>query len=320
MIAPAIPSASLEISGVTVRYDSDKIAVDDLTLHLVAGEVFGLVGPNGAGKSSLLNCAAGLLAPVSGFIAANGEVITGKPQKAARHVALMPDPLGVYLDVTVLEYMRFFAQAYGLHKELAWARIDNAVDRLGLEPWLLHEVEALSSGWQRRLALTRVLIADAPIVLLDEPAAGLDVSGRRELLRIVRSFAAEGRAVLVTSHILPELEELADRFGIIQRGKWIPVRDGQIFFTRNDLRGGFAGSNWWLECSQAAVAAELLGADKAQLEPGGDRIRLIVADREEAAAAVDRLVHAGHKIYRMEFSGHRLDDIALHALDRMDAS
>jgi len=187
-------------------------------------------------------------------------------------------------------------------------------ERLELGPWLSHEVEALSSGWQRRLALSRVLIADAPIVLLDEPASGLDISGRRELLQLVRGFATEGRAVLVTSHILPELEELADRFGIIQKGKWVPVREGQIFFTRADLRAGFSQGHWWLECSDPAGAAALLGADKAVIDPTSGQLRLFAQDRDEAAALVEKISAAGHKIYRLEAAGRGLDDLVLNVL------
>jgi ABC-2 type transport system ATP-binding protein len=320
MNGEALSRASLEVQGVTIRYTADVPAVHNLSLTLVPGEVFGLVGPNGAGKSSLLNCAAGLIAPHSGTIIAAGENVSGHPQRAARHVVLMPDPLGVYLDVTALEYMRFFAQAYGLSRDVARTRIAHAVDRLGLAPWLDLEVEALSSGWQRRLALTRVLIADAPIVLLDEPAAGLDVSGRRELLRLVRGFAAEGRAVLVTSHILPELEELADRFGIIRRGQWIPMREGQFFFTRAELRAGFTQSFWRLECSDPATACAALGGERAQLEPDGERIRLMVPGRDEAAALVEQLVRAGHKIYHLEAGGRSLDDVTLAALEEKSTS
>jgi ABC-2 type transport system ATP-binding protein len=304
----------LTVQNLSIVYPNGKLAVRDLSIEITPGEVFGLVGPNGAGKSSLLNCAAGLIMPQSGVIYAGGERITGRPRQAARHLVLMPDPLGVYLDITCAEYMEFFGRAYKLPPAVAAPRIAHAVERLGLGPWLDHEVESLSSGWQRRLALTRVLIADAPIVLLDEPASGLDVSGRRELLRLVRGFATEGRAVLVTSHILPELEELADRFGIIQAGQWVPVRDGQFFFTRADLRGGFSHGQWWLECSDPAAACTLLGSERAALDAANGRIRLSAADRDEAAALVARLVDAGHKIYHFEATGRSLDEVTLQAL------
>jgi ABC-type multidrug transport system ATPase subunit len=310
----ARPQLPLAFRNVTVRYPNGAIAVKDLSLEIMPGEVFGLVGPNGAGKSTLLNCAAGLIPTQSGAVLADGGLISGLPRTAARHLVLMPDPLGVYLDISAVEYMEFFARAYELPPSVAWKRIDLAVERLGLAPWLEQEVESLSSGWQRRLALSRILIADAPIVLLDEPASGLDISGRRELLKLVRGFATEGRTVLVTSHILPELEELADRFGIIQKGQWVPVREGQVFFTRADLRAGFTQGHWWLECSDPAGACALIGAEKATIDVATDRIRLAAIDRDDAAACVAQLAAAGHKIYHLEAAGRSLDDVTLNAL------
>jgi len=308
------PQIPLAIEGITVRYPNGSVAVRDLSLSAAPGEVFGLVGPNGAGKSTLLNCAAGLLSPQAGTVRAGGEIISSRPRRAARHLVLMPDPLGVYLDISAREYMEFFARAYALPSAVAHQRIGHAVERLGLAPWLDHEVEALSSGWQRRLALSRVLIADAPIVLLDEPASGLDISGRRELLKLVRGFATEGRTVLVTSHILPELEELADRFGIIQKGTWVPVRDGQVYFTRADLRTGFGGGHWWLECSDPAGATALLGPDKAAIDPASGQIRLFAKDRDEAAELMARVIAAGYKVYHFEAAGRGLDDVVLNVL------
>ena len=163
-----------------------------------------------------------------------------------------------------------------------------------------------------------MLIADAPIVLLDEPAAGLDVSGRRELLRLVRGFAAEGRAVPgYFPHFYPELEELADRFGIIQKGQWTPVREGQIFFTRDELRAGFTQNHWTLECSELAAACTLLGPEESRARSrhrphSPDRF----ASRRSAGLMIEQLVRAGHKIYHFEAAGRSLDDVALHAMQK----
>jgi len=227
----------------------------------------------------------------------------------------MPDPLGVYNDIMAAEYLEFFAMAFGLSREVSRMRRQLAIDRLGLAPWLDHEVETLSAGWQRRLALSRVLLANTPIVLLDEPAAGLDVSARSDLLKIVRGFAAEGRTVVVTSHILPELEELADRFGIIQKGKWVPASKDRIFFNRDDLTGAFQKGAWWLECSDSEAARLLLGEDKVQLSPGSNRVRLLAQNREEAAEQVARLVRAGHKVYHFEAETLTLAEVTREALE-----
>lgn len=305
----------LSLREITIRYPNKAIAVSDLTLEVAPGEVFGLVGPNGAGKSSLLKCAAGLLKPVNGSVWCGDAPVTNNPRLTAGYLTLMPDPLGVYNDITAAEYLEFFAMAFGLSRELSHTRRQLAIDRLGLAPWLDHEVETLSAGWQRRLALSRVLLANTPIVLLDEPAAGLDLSARRDLLKIVRSFAAEGRTVVVTSHILPELEELADRFGIIQKGKWIPVGKDQIFFNRSDLTGAFQKGAWRLECSDSEAARLLLGEDKIQLSPGSNRVRLLAQNREEAAEQVAKLVRAGHKVYHFEAETLTLAEVTREALE-----
>lgn len=305
----------LSLRDITIRYPNKAIAISDLSLEVMPGEVFGLVGPNGAGKSSLLKCAAGLLKPAQGSVWCGAVEVTHQPRVTASYLTLMPDPLGVYNDITAEEYLEFFAMAYGLSKEVSRERRNLAIERLGLGPWLEHEVETLSAGWQRRLALSRVLLANTPIVLLDEPAAGLDVSARSDLLKIVRGFAAEGRAVIVTSHILPELEELADRFGIIQKGRWIPAAKDQIFFSRDDLTGAFQKGAWRIECSNPEAARQILGEDKVQLLPGTTRFRLLAQDREEAAERVAKLVRAGHKIYHFEAETLTLAEVTRDALE-----
>jgi ABC-2 type transport system ATP-binding protein len=305
----------LLLRDITIRYPNKAIAISNLSLEVAPGEVFGLVGPNGAGKSSLLKCAAGLLAPGQGTVWCGDVEVTNNPRVTAGYLTLMPDPLGVYNDITAEEYLEFFAMAYGLSREVSAARRQLAIDRLGLAPWLEHEVETLSAGWQRRLALSRVLLANTPIVLLDEPAAGLDVSARSDLLKIVRGFAAEGRAVVVTSHILPELEELADRFGIIQKGKWIPVAKDQIFFNRGDLTGAFQKGAWRVECSDPEGARQLLGEDKVQPISGTARFRLLAQNREDAAGQIAKLVQAGHQIFHFEAETLTLAEVTRDALE-----
>jgi len=266
-------------------------------------------------EPSLLRAAAGLMRPAAGSVWCGEEEVTDSPRVTALHLTLMPDPLGVYNDITAGEYLEFFAMAFGLSPERSQARRSLAIERLGLAPWLEHEVETLSAGWQRRLALSRVLLANTPIVLLDEPAAGLDVSARGDLLKIVRSFATEGRAVVITSHILPELEELADRFGIMQKGRWVPVVPDRIFFSRHNLTEGFKKNTWLLECSNVADALVILGPNRAQPTSDGNRLRVTAHDREEAAQLVAQLVRAGILIYNFEAEILTLTEITLDALE-----
>ena len=305
---------SLQLDALTVQYPNGTRAVNQLSLTVVPGEVFGLVGPNGAGKSSLLKCAAGLITPVAGAVRCGDRVVTGDARATAAFVRLMPDPLGVYNDLSAAEYLEFFARALGVSAAERVAAINVAVERLELGPWLGHEVETLSAGWQRRLALARVLLADAPIVLLDEPAAGLDVSARSSLLKIVRGIAAEDRTVIITSHILPELEQLADRFGIIEHGAWLPVADSRVFFTPADLARGFGRATWRVSCSDPAKACAVLGAERATVAAEPDAILVHVADRDAAAAAVAELVAAGVKVYSFQPQTTNLAELTLKTL------
>lgn len=266
MKAP-VKETVLSVRNLRKRYPNGTVAVKDISLELVRGEVLGLAGPNGAGKSTLLKLIAGLLVPEGGTVEVCGEDVTGAPERAARHVALMPDPLGVYTDVSSREYLQFFATVFGLHGADAARRIDETVSVLGLGPWMDSEVETLSAGWQRRLALGRALLADAPIMLLDEPAAGLDVGARADLLSIIRSLAAQGRTMIVSSHILPELEDLADRYAVMADGRWAEIEPGTVFFSHDDLHGGAGG------CS-------------AELRVSGDAETLAKAEAALAAAGV----------------------------------
>lgn len=265
MKAP-VKETVLSVRNLRKRYPNGTVAVKDISLELVRGEVLGLAGPNGAGKSTLLKLIAGLLVPEGGTVEVCGEDVTGAPERAARHVALMPDPLGVYTDVSSREYLQFFATVFGLHGADAARRIDETVSVLGLGPWMDSEVETLSAGWQRRLALGRALLADAPIMLLDEPAAGLDVGARADLLSIIRSLAAQGRTMIVSSHILPELEDLADRYAVMADGRWAEIEPGTVFFSHDDLHGGAGGGSAELRVSGDA---ETLAKAEAALAAAG---------------------------------------------------
>ena len=256
----------LNVEGINKHYPNGVEAVKDLSLTVCQGEVFGLVGPNGAGKSTLLKLIAGLLRPERGRVTVADHDITGKPSIAARFVGLMPDPLGVYTDISCREYLQFFGMVYGLKGEDLARRIAHTVELLELGPWMNAEAETLSAGWQRRLALGRILLLETPLLLLDEPAAGLDIRARSELLGIVRNLTGAGRTVVISSHILPELEELADRFGVMDNGRWVDIAAGHRFATRDEIRHGMGRCQWSIECSDAVkahAALEAAGADDA---------------------------------------------------------
>ena len=261
--APIVLSAR----GLRKRYPNGVEAVRDLSFDLRRGEVLGLAGPNGAGKSTLLKLLAGLLRPEAGTVEACGENVTGDPARAARFIALMPDPLGVYTDVSAREYLEFFGRVFGLRGEALRRRVGETAGTLGLGPWMDAEVETLSAGWQRRLALGRALLSDAPVLLLDEPAAGLDVGARADLLALVRTLAGGGRSMIVSSHILPELEDLADRYAVMVDGRWAEVAPGVTFFTRGELRHGLVAAPGSSHAESAEPKPHAESAEGAEPKP-----------------------------------------------------
>jgi ABC-2 type transport system ATP-binding protein len=309
------PEPLLAAEQLGKRYPNGVEAVRSVSLEVRRGEVFGLVGPNGAGKSTLLKLIAGLLRPESGRVRVEGRDVTGAPAEAARWIGLMPDPLGVYTDVSCREYLQFFARVHRLEGAKRAAQMATAIEVLGLEPWLEAEVESLSAGWQRRLALGRMLLLDAPLLLLDEPAAGLDVRARAELLEIVRGLSKLGRTVVISSHILPELEELADRFGIMDQGRWVETSPGRTFFDRRELKDGLGGCRWRILCGGAAKAMEALGALAAspvQIEGG---VEFAAQSDDAATACLRAAVEAGASVVDFRRMDTGLADVVLRVLE-----
>jgi ABC-2 type transport system ATP-binding protein len=307
--------ALLRLEGICKRYPGGVEAVRSVSLDVRRGEVFGLVGPNGAGKSTLLKLIAGLLRPERGRVRVADHDVTGRPEEAARWIGLMPDPLGVYTDISCREYLQFFAKVHGLAGVKSAVQIEIAVEMLGLGPWMEAEVESLSAGWQRRLALGRMLLLDAPLLLLDEPAAGLDVRARAELLEIVRGLSGLGRTVVISSHILPELEELADRFGIMDQGRWVEVSPGRAFFDRTELKQGLGGCRWRLLCAEPAQARVALAAAGAAPIPIEGGVEFAARTDAEAAASLRAAVQAGVTVVDFRRLDTGLADVVLRVLE-----
>jgi len=309
-----IKPTSLILSDIRKTYPAGIEALRGVSLEVHPGEVFGLVGPNGAGKTTLLKVASGLLFPEAGTVTCDAIDITRRPKQAATFIGLMPDPLGVYTDVSAREYLEFFARLHEVPADRIDFVINYAVDLLGLKPWLDDEVETLSAGWQRRLALGRVLLSDTPILLLDEPAAGLDVSARSELLGLVRTLAASGRTLVVSSHILPELQQLADRFAIINRGRWVTMASGQPFFTRDELQRGFSAAHWRLRCNRPADAFQALARRGLNATLEGDSLIFTAPDETAAADMLKTVIESGVAVYEFHRQQVELTELVLQVL------
>lgn len=311
---------SLQVEGLQKTYPNGIKALKGIDLKLEMGEVFGLVGPNGAGKSTLLKTIAGLLRAEAGTVHFHSEDVTGNPQKAARYIGLMPDPLGVYTDVTSHDYLEFFARVLAIPEHTRKERINKVVEELELGPWVDEEVETLSAGWQRRLALGRILLAESPVLLLDEPAAGLDISARRELLEIVRRLASDHRAIIVSSHILPELEDLADRFGIINQGAWCEVQPGKVFVTRQELSLGWGAAQTQIRCDQPDRALTVLSQAGAQVTKATNGLLVTTeGGDEQVAQLLAALIQKGHQVYEATRVHTGLNEVVINVLGNANA-
>jgi ABC-2 type transport system ATP-binding protein len=198
-------------------------ALDQLNLTVHQGEVFGYIGPNGAGKTTTFRILAGLLDPTSGKAVIAGNDVTGDKDAIKKLVGYLPDNFGVYPTLRVWEYLDFFAAAYRVPKKERKERIDKCLTIANSIEFRDKLMGALSRGMKQRVGIAKTLLHDPAVLILDEPAATLDPRARVEMRRLLRDLADLGKAVLVSSHILPELADVCDTVGILGAGKMIAM-------------------------------------------------------------------------------------------------
>ena len=196
-------------------------AVDDISFTFSSGHIFGFVGPNGAGKTTTMRILATLDEPTSGDATIDGVSIVESPETARQLIGYMPDSLPTHRDMSVHDYLDFFARAYrlvGQQRRQVVDTVENFTNLTGIRGKTLH---ALSKGMKQRVSLARALLHDPPVLVMDEPAAGLDPRARVELRELLRVLSEQGKAILISSHILTELSEICDGAVIIEQGKII---------------------------------------------------------------------------------------------------
>lgn len=208
----------LTVKGLTKDYGKLR-AIDNLEFEVEEGIVYGFVGPNGAGKTTTIDIIATVLNPTSGDALVDNYSVVKDREKVRQLVGYMPDFYGVYPDMTVWEYLEFFCSAYGIEGERKRKRVEELLELFQLEHKREEEVESLSRGMRQKLSLARALVHDPPLLLLDEPASGLDPRARAEVLQLLKDLARRGKTIFISSHILPEIGEICDKVGIIERGK-----------------------------------------------------------------------------------------------------
>lgn len=224
----------IEIIDLTKKY-GNFIALDSLNLKIDKGTVFGFVGQNGAGKSTTFSILATLLAPTSGTAYVNGYNIMKEPKKVRKSIGYMPDFFGVYDQLKASEYLDFYGASYGIPEAERKKLIPQLLELVNLSHKYDSYVDLLSRGMKQRLCLARSLIHDPAVLILDEPASGLDPRARVEMREILKELKTMGKTILISSHILPELAEMCDVLGIIDHGKLIA--QGAVADIQRQLQG-----------------------------------------------------------------------------------
>ncbi|WP_286923900.1 MULTISPECIES: ABC transporter ATP-binding protein [Lysinibacillus] len=224
----------IEIRDLTKRYGSFT-ALDHLNLTLEEGVVFGFVGANGAGKSTTFSILATLLSPTSGDALINGKSVIKEPKEVRKQIGYMPDFFGVYDQLKVDEYLDFYGASYGIGAAERKVLIPQLLELVNLTSKRYEYVDLLSRGMKQRLCLARALIHDPKVLILDEPASGLDPRARVEMRDILRNLKSMGKTILISSHILPELAEMCDEIGVIDNGKLIA--HGNVSSIQAQLQG-----------------------------------------------------------------------------------
>lgn len=214
----------IQIRGLTKKY-GELFAIRDIELDLEAGDVFGFIGPNGAGKTTTMRILATLLQPTWGEAYVAGHSIYTAPKDIRRAIGYMPDFFGVYDDMKVIEYLEFFAAAYRIRGEKRRKVCEDVLELVDLGYKRDALVTSLSRGMTQRLGLARVLLHDPQVLLLDEPASGLDPRARIEIRALLKELRKMGKTIMVSSHILPELADVCNKIGIIERGELIVNAD-----------------------------------------------------------------------------------------------
>ena len=210
----------IETRNLTKKY-GNLTAVDDLNLIVKDGDIFGFIGPNGAGKTTTMRILVTLLEPTQGRAFVNGLDVRRHGKKVRRLVGYMPDFMGVYDDLKVFEYLEFFAAAFGIERRKRKSIVEGVLELTDLQSKQSAAVDSLSRGMQQRLGLARVLIHDPKVLILDEPASWLDPRARIEIRELLRELKRMGKTIMISSHILSELEEICDHVGIIEHGRMV---------------------------------------------------------------------------------------------------
>ena len=284
----------IETIDLTKKY-GDFFALESLTLKLEQGDLFGFIGPNGAGKTTTIRILSTLLSPTWGEAYVCGHSIYTHPREIRRAIGYMPDIFGVYDDMRVIEYLEFFAAAYRIDGPKRRQVAERSLELVDLVAKRDELVTSLSRGMTQRLGLARVLLHDPQVLLLDEPASGLDPRARIEMRNLLKRLQGMGKTILVSSHILPELADICNRVGIIEYGRLLACGNVQDLLAQ--VRG------------RPTVRIRVVGSPEAAakaLERCPEAAAVTVKDGEVVVALADGIPDGSALAARLVADGHGL--------------
>ena len=286
-------------------------AVDDISFSFSSGEIIGFVGPNGAGKTTTMRILATLDEPTSGDAKIDDLSIVELPEKARRLVGYVPDTLPMQRDSSVHEYLDFFARAYGLTGLQRRQVIENIEDFTNLTGIREKTLFALSKGMKQRVSLARALLHDPPVLVMDEPASGLDPRARVELRELLRILASQEKAILISSHILTELSEICDGAIIIEQGRIITAG------TLQDIAKSEVEQHTILIRSLSRqddmYQSLLLNPNTASVNRIGNEIEVRITGSEEVCSdLLEDLIRDGYRIIEFKHQGGDLESVFMN--------
>lgn len=293
-VPPPVQVPAVQTTSLTRVY-GNMVALNSLTLTVNRGDLFGFIGSNGAGKTTTLRILATFLAPSGGKAEVLGHDVVHEADRVRHIIGYMPDFFGVYKDMEVTEYLDFFGACYKIPSAQREKTVADVLELVGLSEKKGALIGALSRGMQQRLGLARVLIHDPQLLLLDEPASGLDPRARIEMMAILQELQRMGKTIIISSHILSELQTLCNRVAIIEKGQLI--YSGPVQGVRDQMG---SGQIYWVKVAdEPARAIELLKArpeiSEVEQVDGQVKITLASADADPSFVA-DTLVRNGVRL------------------------
>ena len=300
----------IKVEGISHHFGSMRV-LHDIWFDVPEGEVFGFIGPNGAGKTTTLRMMATLLEPAHGRILVDGYDVVERPREVRKVLGFMPDGFGVYEQVTVQEYLDFFAAAYEIQPTARRRTVDAVMELTDLGPLRDRLVQAMSKGMKQRLAIARTLLHDPKVLILDEPANGLDPRARIEMRDLIEQLQQMGKTVVLSSHILTELSDMVSSVAILERGRVLasgPVGDiGKQLRPERAVKLRLLAYPDGCETPFRALP-DVVGAERG---PDGELRIMYRGGDETVAAIVSAAVGAGFAVVRVEPERDDLEHIFL---------